>query len=94
MVHWFGFLEEQFSEGLTEFLQYLIALLIDSIQEASCVSNLQNNALRRGFFTSSKLVWDPGIILSFSLLQLVDRKVVTVLLEYKLLKYCNCYPLS
>ena len=30
MVHWIGFLKEQFSEGLTKFLQYLIALLIGS----------------------------------------------------------------
>jgi hypothetical protein len=83
MVHWIGFLEEKFSEGLTEFLQYLIALLIGSIQEASCVSTLQDNALSRGCFTSSRLVWDPGIILNFSLVQLVDHKVVMALLEDK-----------
>jgi hypothetical protein len=75
VVHWIGFLEEKFSEGLTEFLQYLIALLIGSIQEASCVSTLQDNALSRGCFTSSRLVWDPGIILNFSLVQFVDRKL-------------------
>jgi hypothetical protein len=52
LVHWIGFLEEQLSKGLIEFLQYLIALLIDSIQEAYCVS-LQNSASSRGCFTSS-----------------------------------------
>jgi hypothetical protein len=80
-VHGIGFLEEKFSEELTEFLQYLIALLIDSIQEASRASTLQDNALRRGCFTSSKLVWDPRITLSFSLVQLVDLMVEMTLLE-------------
>jgi hypothetical protein len=83
VVHWIGFLKEQFSEWLTEFLEYLIALLIGSIQEASCVSTLQDSALSSGCFTSSKMVWDSGIILNFSLVQLVDRKVIMALLEDK-----------
>jgi hypothetical protein len=83
VVHWIGFLEEQFSEGLNEFLQSLIALLIGSIHEASCVSTLQDSALSRGCFTSSGLVWDPGIILNFSLVQLVDHMVVMALFEDK-----------
>jgi hypothetical protein len=70
-VHGIGFLGEQFSEELTEFLQYLISLLTDSIQEAAHASTLQDNALSRGCFTSSRLVWDPRITLSFSLVQLV-----------------------
>jgi hypothetical protein len=82
-VHGIGFLEEQFSEELTEFLQYLIALLTDSIQEAPRASTLQDSALIRGCFTSSRLVWDPGITLSFNLVQLVDRMVEVALLEDK-----------
>jgi hypothetical protein len=50
---------------------------------ASCVSTLQDNFLRRGCFTSSRLVWDPGIILDFSLVNHVDRKVVMELFEDK-----------
>jgi hypothetical protein len=83
MVHWIGFLEEQFFEGLTESLQYRIALLIASIQEASYVSTLQDSALRSGCFTSSRMVWDPRIILNFNLVQLVDCKVMTTLLKDK-----------
>jgi hypothetical protein len=33
--------------------------------------------------TSFRLVWDPGIILSFSLIHLVDYRVVMELLEDK-----------
>jgi hypothetical protein len=33
--------------------------------------------------TSFRLVWDPGITLSFSLVQLVDHRVVMALLEDK-----------
>ena len=36
-----------------------------------------------GCFRSSRLVWDPRIILNFNLVQLVDRKVVMALLEDK-----------
>jgi hypothetical protein len=89
MVHWVGSLEEPFSEGLIKLLQFMISLLICSIQMASCVSTLQDSALSRGCFTSSKLVWDPGIILSFSLVQLIDCRVVMALLEDKLREDCN-----
>jgi hypothetical protein len=64
-------------------LQYQVALLIDNIQEASYVSTLSDNELSRGCFTSSRLVWDPGIIFSFSLVQPVERQVVMALLEDK-----------
>jgi hypothetical protein len=83
MSHWIGFLEEQFYEGLIDFLWYLVALLIDSIQESSCVSTLQDNALSSGCFTSSRMVWNLGIILNFSLVQLVDCKVMMALFEDK-----------
>jgi hypothetical protein len=39
--------------------------------------------VRSRFSTSFKLVWDPGIILSFSLVQLVDHMVVMALFEDK-----------
>jgi len=82
-VHGIGFLKEKFSEEITEFLQYLIALITDSIQEAACASTLQDNTLTRGCFTSSRLVWHPWITLSFSLVQLVDCLVEVALLEDK-----------
>jgi hypothetical protein len=69
-VQGIGSLVERFFEELTEFLQCRVALLIDSTQEASYVSTLPDSELSRGYFTSSRLVWDPGIIFSFSLVQL------------------------
>jgi hypothetical protein len=48
MVHWVSSLEEPFSKGLIELLQYMVALPIGNIQVASCVSTLQDNALSRG----------------------------------------------
>jgi hypothetical protein len=81
MVLWVGSLEEPFSEGWIRFLQCMVALPISSIQVASCVSALLDNDLRRGCFTSFRLVWDPGIILSFGLVQLVDHRVVMALFE-------------
>jgi len=82
-VHGIGFLGEQLSKELIEFLQYLISLLTDSIQEATHASTLQDNALSKGCFTSSRLVWEPRIALSFSLVQLVYRMVEVALLEDK-----------
>jgi len=63
-------------------LQYLISLLANSIQEAACDSTLQDITLRRGCFNSSRLVWEPGITLSFSLVHLVDCMVEVAFLEY------------
>jgi hypothetical protein len=37
--------------------------------------------LSRGCFTSFTLVWDPGIILNFSLVQSVDCNIVMALFE-------------
>jgi hypothetical protein len=56
-VHGIGFLEKQFSEELIKFLQYLISLHTDIIQEIAFASSLQENTLRKRCFTSSKLVW-------------------------------------
>jgi len=76
-------MEEQFSEGLTNSLQYMIVLVINSIWVAACVSTWQDNALSRGCFISSRLVWDPGIILRYRLVQPIDCMVVMGFLEDK-----------
>jgi hypothetical protein len=69
--HEIGSLAEHLYEGLIELLQYQVALLSDSIQEASYVCTLSDHALSRGCLTSSRVVWDPGIIFSFILAQLM-----------------------
>jgi hypothetical protein len=61
----------------------LFSLLIGGLQEASCVSTLQGNIVCSRCFTFFRLVWDPGIILSFNLVQFVDHRVVMALLEEK-----------
>jgi hypothetical protein len=81
IVHWTGFLGGRFYEGWTESSQYLIALLIGGLQEASCVSTLPNSIVGGRCSTSFRLVWDLGITLNFSLVQLVDHRVVMAFLE-------------
>jgi hypothetical protein len=71
--HEVGCLVENFFEWLTELLLYRIALLIDNIQEASYVSTLSGHALSRVCFTSSRVVWDRGIIFSFNLVQSMEH---------------------
>jgi hypothetical protein len=66
--HEIGSLAEQFFEGLIELLQYRVALLSDNIQQVSYVRTLPDHALSGGCFTSSRVVSDPRIIFSFSLL--------------------------
>jgi hypothetical protein len=78
-----GSLTKQFFKGLIELLQYRVALLSSRVQEASYVRTLPDHALSRGYFTSSRVVWDPGIIFSFSLAQSMERQVVMALLEDK-----------
>jgi hypothetical protein len=58
-----------------------VDLLIDSIQEVSYVSTLLDHASSGICFTSLMVVWDPGIILSFNMVQSMGRLVVMVLLE-------------
>jgi hypothetical protein len=65
--HEIGFLVEKFVGVLIELLRERVALLIDNIQETSYVHILQDHALSGVCFTSSNVVWDPGIIFSFSL---------------------------
>jgi hypothetical protein len=68
---------------LIELLQERVGLLIDDIQEASYVHTLQDHTLSGGCFTSSRVVWNPGIIFSFSLVQLMEHQFVMTLLEDK-----------
>jgi hypothetical protein len=42
-----------------------------------------DHTLSGGCLTSCRVVWDPGIIFSFSLVQLMERQVVMALLEDK-----------
>jgi hypothetical protein len=81
--HEIGSLVEQFFEGLIELLQYRLFYLSSSIQKVSYVSTLSDHALSGGCFTSSKVVWDPSIIFSFSMVQLMEHQVVVALLEDK-----------
>jgi hypothetical protein len=67
----------------TEYLQYLFSLLISGLHEASCVSTLQDNIVGGQCSTSFRLVWDPGITPSFSLVHLVEHGVVMTLREDK-----------
>ena len=46
-VHGIGFLEKQFSEELIKFLQYLISLLTDSIQEVTHVGSFWENIFEK-----------------------------------------------
>jgi hypothetical protein len=70
--HEISSLVEQFFEGLINLLQYRVSLLSDSIQETSYVITLSDHALSGGCFTSSRVVWDPGIIFSFGLAQWME----------------------
>jgi hypothetical protein len=78
--HAIGSLVEKCFEGLIELLQYQVSLLIGSIQEVSCVNTLSDYALSGRCFTSPKVVWDPGIIFNFILVQSMGHLVLMVLL--------------
>jgi hypothetical protein len=47
------------------------------------VSTLQDNTVGGRYSTSFRLVWDSGITLSFSLVQLVDHRIMMASLEDK-----------
>jgi hypothetical protein len=83
MEHWIGILGRILYEGWTKYLRYLFSLLIDFHHEASYVSTLQDNIMGNRFSMSFRLVWDPGITLNFSLVQLVDHMVEVALIEDK-----------
>jgi hypothetical protein len=57
---------EQLMEGLTEFLQYDVALPFSSIDKTFYVSPSPDSELRGGCFTSSRVVWNPCIMFSIS----------------------------
>jgi hypothetical protein len=52
-----------------------------SFQEKSDVNTLPDHVLSGGCLTSYWVVWDPGIIFSFSLDQSMEHHVVMTLLE-------------
>jgi hypothetical protein len=81
--HEIGSLAENYIDGLIELLQHRVALLVGGFQEASYVSTLSDHALSGGCFTSYRVVWDPGIIFSFSLDQPMEHQVMMALLEDK-----------
>jgi hypothetical protein len=83
MEHWIGVLGGIFYEGWTGYLHYFFSLLIGGLQEASCVSTLQDNIVAGMCSIYFKLVWDPCIIFSFSLVQLMEHQVMMALLEDK-----------
>jgi hypothetical protein len=70
-------------KGWIESSQFLIALLIGGLQEASCISTLQDNIVGDRCFVYFRLVWDLRIIISFSLVQFVVPMGVMALLEGK-----------
>lgn len=74
---------KQFLEELSEFTQYMIVLLIDSIHDLMYVSTSQGNTLSTRHFMPSMLEWNPGTITSSSLVQPVAPLVVRALLEDK-----------
>jgi hypothetical protein len=83
-MHESGSLVERLVDGLTEFLQYHVALPISNIQTKTFyASTSPNSELRGGCFTSSRWVWDPGIMFSFSWVQLAECQVLMELLEDK-----------
>jgi hypothetical protein len=81
--HEVGSLVEQYIDELIELLKYRVALLFGGFQEASYVSTLPCHALSRGCFKYYKVIWDLGIIFSFSLDQSMERQVMMALLEDK-----------
>jgi hypothetical protein len=83
MAKWISFLGGTFYEEYTESSQYLVSLLIGGLQGAPGVSTLQDNIVGGRCSTSFRMVWDPGIIISFSWVQLVVPMGVMALLEDK-----------
>jgi hypothetical protein len=65
-LHEIGSLAKQFLGGLIKLLQHQVALLTGSFQETSDVSTLSDHVLSGGCFTSYRVVWENGIIFSFS----------------------------
>lgn len=68
---------------MIKLLQHHDALLIDSVRENSYDSTLSDHASSGECFTSSQLVWDPGIISSFNMIQSMECEGVVAFLEDK-----------
>jgi hypothetical protein len=60
-----------------------VALLVGSFQEASYVNTLPDDVLSGGCFTSYRVVWQLGIVFSFSMDHLMEHQVMMELLEEK-----------
>jgi hypothetical protein len=82
-LHEIGSLEEKFLGGLIELLQHQVALLVGIFQETSDASTLPEHVLRKGCFTSYRVVWDPLIIFSFNVDQSMEHQVMMAFLEDK-----------
>ena len=52
-------------------------------QEVSGDGTMQCSVLSRGCYRSSRIIWDPGIILGFRWFSLIDCGVTLALLEDK-----------
>jgi hypothetical protein len=80
-LHRFGCWEEWYSKELIEFIQLMIAWMIRDSQAGSCDNTSQIRAMRRGYSTFSRMVWDPGII--FRQIQSMEHQIMITLLEEK-----------
>lgn len=78
----FGSLEGLNFEEWIEFLWYFITLLLGDFQEASSVGTSLDKDLSRWSYRP-RIIWDLGIISSFSLILIVDSKASLALLEDK-----------
>jgi hypothetical protein len=83
MAQWINLLGETFYEESIESSQYLVSLLIGGLQRARSVSILHNSIVGSRCSTSFRWVWDPGIIISFNMVQFVIPMGVMALFEDK-----------
>jgi hypothetical protein len=66
MAKWIGFLGGTFYEEYIDSSHYLVALLISGLHGGSSISTLQDSIVGGKCSTSFRIVWDLGIIISFS----------------------------
>ena len=77
-----GCFQEVSCDG-TLFIPWLVTLLIGGFYGVSCDGTVQCSAWSRGCYISPRIIWDPGIILGFSLFSLINFGVVLALLKDK-----------
>jgi hypothetical protein len=65
--HKIGYPVKNLFEGMIEFFYDQVAPHSNSFQEASYIHTFPDHALSGGYFTSFRMVWDPGIIFICSL---------------------------